>query len=157
MLCLAGAFVWWGEGGEDWKRACWRRVEGGRGPSKPSRPQMHGGSRSVSLKSLEQIFVSLHPYLQDIPGAELCSLSLSEAIFRELPSLQIKYLGRSVFNIESRFSVHHPGETSQASPLTLCLGEEVQTAAPGLGKKVGLSYQFIEISKTRPLSAVGQV
>ena len=124
----------------------------------PPNPQGHKRMMAAGLspgKALEQIFDSLHPYLQDIPGAQLCSLSVSEAIFRELPSLQIQYLGRRVFNTESRFSFHHPRKTSQASPPTLCLGE-VQMAAPGLGKRVGLSYQFIEISKTRPLSAVGQ-
>ena len=51
MLCLAGTFVWWGGGEGDWKRACWRRVEGDRGPAKPSKPQTHDGSRSVSWKS----------------------------------------------------------------------------------------------------------
>ena len=152
-ICLG-----WGGGKETGKGPVgggWRVVED------PPNPQGHKRMTAAGLSPGKawNRFLSLSiPTFRTLQGPNCAlSVSASNTIFGEFPSLQIKYLVRRVFNMESRFSFHHPGETSQASPPTLCLGEQVQTAVPGLGERVGLSYQFIEISKTLPLSAVRQV
>lgn len=103
----------------------------------PPNPQGHKRMTAAGLspgKAWNRFLSLSTPTFKTFQGLNCAlSVSVSNTIFGEFPSLQIKYLGRRVFNMESRFSFHYPGETSQASPPTLCLGEQVQKAAPWFG------------------------